>query len=108
MTSRQLSNAQLRDIAERFKALAEPSRLQILSALRAGERPVSDIIQATGLGQANTSKHLQILYGAGFVKRRKDGVSICYRLADANVLRLCELMCDRLEGEAAERSRRFA
>ena len=43
-------------IAERFKALAEPARLQILSVLRARELTVSGLVDETGLGQANVSK----------------------------------------------------
>jgi ArsR family transcriptional regulator len=107
MAGRHLSPEQLRHIAERFKALSEPSRLDILHALRGGERTVTDILELTGLGQANASKHLQVLYSSGFVQRRKDGVSTYYKLADADVLRLCELMCGRLERETAARTKVF-
>lgn len=105
MSAAPLTPQQLRLIAERFKALAEPSRLEILNALRGGEATVTAILEATGLGQANVSKHLQQLYAAGFVDRRKEGVSTYYRLADRDVLRLCELMCGRLEKESARRSK---
>ena len=88
-------------IAERFKALAEPARLQILQALRQGDQTVSDLVEETGLGQANLSKHLQLLYAQGFVTRRKDGLFTRYRLADKDVLRLCDLMCGRLERDVA-------
>jgi DNA-binding transcriptional ArsR family regulator len=108
MSRKPLTAAQLRLIAERFKALSEPSRLEILNALRGGERTVSEILEATGLGQANVSKHLQMLHGSGFVDRRKDGVSTYYRLADQDVLRLCELMCGRLEAEAHSKRKLFA
>ena len=54
-------------IAERFKALGEPARLQILDALRDGEATVTELVDATGLGQANVSKHLGLLHGLGFV-----------------------------------------
>jgi DNA-binding transcriptional ArsR family regulator len=107
MSAKTLSTTQLRVIAERFKALAEPSRLEILSVLKGGERTVTEILDRTGLGQANVSKHLQVLYAAGFVERRKDGVSTCYRLADADVFRLCELMCGRLEKQAASAGKLF-
>jgi DNA-binding transcriptional ArsR family regulator len=107
MATRRLSPDQLQHIAERFKALAEPSRLEILQALKSGERTVSEILGATGLGQANASKHLQVLYAAGFVERRKDGVNTWYKLADADVLRLCDLMCGRLERETDARRRIF-
>lgn len=108
MSRKPLNAEQLHSIAGRFKALGEPSRLEILNALRSGERTVTELLEATGLAQANASRHLQVLYGAGFVQRRKDGVSIYYRLADGDVLRLCDLMCGRLEAELQHRRKQFA
>lgn len=107
MATTTLSPDQLALVAERFRALGEPSRLLILQALRAGERSVSELIDDTALGQANLSKHLQTLHAAGFVARRKEGVSTLYRLADDDVVRLCDLCCGRLEREARQRSRLF-
>lgn len=90
-------------IAARFKALAEPARLQILQSLRAGERTVTELVDECGLGQANMSKHLQQLHALGFVQRRKEGLFVYYALADKSVLRLCDLMCGRLEAEMKAR-----
>ena len=90
-------------IAERFKALAEPARLQILECLRRGEMTVSELVDETGLGQANVSKHLQSLYAAGFVGRRKEGLFTYYDLADPSVFKLCDLMCGRIEQEIGNR-----
>lgn len=87
----------LRLLAERFKALAEPARLQILGALRGREMTVSELVDETGLGQANVSKHLQVLHTMGFVRRRKSGLFVHYALADRKVMQLCDLMCGRLE-----------
>jgi DNA-binding transcriptional ArsR family regulator len=95
-------------IAERFKALAEPARLQILSCLRGGEMTVSDLVEETGLGQANVSRHLQSLYATGFVQRRKEGLFACYALADKDVFKLCDMVCGRLERQVATRSRALA
>jgi DNA-binding transcriptional ArsR family regulator len=95
-------------IAERFKALSEPARLEILSNLRDGEMTVTELVDATGLGQANVSKHLQFLYSSGFVGRRKEGLYVYYFLADADVFRLCDLMCGRLERELAHRRKALA
>lgn len=92
-------------VAERFKALAEPARLRILNALREREMTVSDIMEATGLGQANVSKHLQMLASLRFVGRRKEGLYAFYRLADEDVFQLCDLMCGRLAREAEQRER---
>jgi DNA-binding transcriptional ArsR family regulator len=90
-------------LAERFKALGEPARLQILQGLRSGERTVSELVDTTGLGQANVSKHLQLLHSLGFVERRKEGLYVYYRLAGEDIFRMCDLMCGRIEDEAERR-----
>lgn len=92
-------------VAERFKVLAEPVRLQILNALRRGERSVTELVSATDLGQANLSKRLQLLHSHGFVTRRKEGLYVYYTLADDDVFRLCDIMCGRLGREASRRRR---
>lgn len=95
-------------VAERFKALAEPARLQIVSCLRKGEMSVGELVDETGFGQANISKHLHLLHTMGFVRRRKDGLFVYYALADGDVFRLCDVMCGRLEKEMKERRRLLA
>ncbi|HEX7241040.1 MAG TPA: metalloregulator ArsR/SmtB family transcription factor [Longimicrobiaceae bacterium] len=105
MSSHALTPEVLELIAERFKALAEPARLAILNALRAREMTVSELMEATGLGQANASKHLQILHGLRFVERRKEGLYVVYRLADQDVFQLCDIMCGRLARESDTRGR---
>lgn len=98
MTLRQNKMAKVREeqfdeIAERFRALAEPARLRILNALRDGERTVGELVDGTGLNQANLSKHLQLLHQLRFVARRKDGLFVRYRLLNDDVFVLCEIMC---------------
>ena len=103
MVPKVMSPMLVRTLSERFKALGEPARLQLRSELRAGERSVSELATSTGLGQANVSKHLQQLWTAGFLKRRKEGTFAYYALADEDVFRLCDLMCGRIESEQRER-----
>jgi DNA-binding transcriptional ArsR family regulator len=95
-------------VAERFKAFAEPSRLQILHALRAREHSVSELVVETGMGQANVSRHLQQLMSCGLVSRRKEGLYAHYSLADRDVLKMCDLMCGRLERETKARKKALA
>lgn len=95
-------------VAERFRALAEPARLRIMQALRGGEQTVGELVEATDLGTANVSKHLQLLHAAGFVGRRKEGLYVYYGLAGEDVFRLCDIMCGRLEAEAESRRRVLA
>ena len=91
-------------IAERFRVLAEPARLRILNSLMNGEQSVSELVDETGLNQANVSKHLSLLRSTGFVARRKEGLYSFYSLADPSVFQLCEIMCGRLEARAEEQS----
>ncbi|HSL71981.1 MAG TPA: metalloregulator ArsR/SmtB family transcription factor [Longimicrobiales bacterium] len=101
--AKKLTPALIEVIAERFRALGEPTRLHILNTLRRGEHTVSELAMATGLSQANLSKHLQVLLAQGFLSRRKEGLFAYYSLADSSVFELCDLMCARLETEAAAR-----
>ncbi|HVL67986.1 MAG TPA: metalloregulator ArsR/SmtB family transcription factor [Vicinamibacterales bacterium] len=96
MTAVPMSEEFFNHVAERFRALGEASRLRILNALRGGECSVGDLVERTGLSQANLSKHLQLLYALDFVQRRKDGLFVYYRLADEGVFQLCDIMCGRL------------
>lgn len=95
-------------VAARFRALAEPVRLHIMQALRGGEQTVGELVEATGLGTANVSKHLQLLHGAGFLTRRKEGLHVYYDLAGEDVFRLCDIMCGRLAVEAKRRRKVLA
>jgi len=108
MANHKLTPDVLALVAERFKALAEPARLEILNCLRGGEMTVGELVEATELGQANVSKHLQLLYALGFVRRRKEGLFVYYSLPDKGILQLCDLMCGRLEAEARSRHKLLA
>ncbi len=101
-----LTPAMMDQVADRFKALAEPTRLALLHALQSGEMAVGDLVATTGLSLANASKQLQQLHSAGFVSRRKDGLFVYYSLADDDVLTLCDLVCGRVlrEVKAQERA----
>jgi ArsR family transcriptional regulator len=105
MASFKLTPELLALVAERFKALGEPTRLTILNALRDGEKTVTELMQATGFGQANVSKHLQTLHALGFVDRRKDGLHVHYSLVSDDVFQLCDIVCGRLAAEAEARQR---
>ena len=71
-----LTPAQLEIVARLFAALAEPSRLSLLQALQPGPLSVGELMEASGLKQANVSKHLAILYDKRLVKRERDGTTI--------------------------------
>ncbi len=101
MSRKPLAPETLRAVAERFKVLAEPARLSVLNKLSSGPRNVSELIEATGLNQANLSKHLQMLHAHGFVRRRREGLFVVYELADDSVFTVCDVMCGQLMRRAA-------
>jgi ArsR family transcriptional regulator, cadmium/lead-responsive transcriptional repressor len=65
-----------------FDGLADPARLALLDALRAGERTASDAASASGLTPSNASKHLACLRECGLVESRQDWRHVYYRLGD--------------------------
>jgi DNA-binding transcriptional ArsR family regulator len=85
------------EVAEYFRALGEPTRLQLLQALRSGERSVTELVELTGLGQANVSKHLHQLLDCGYVTRRKEGTFVYYSIANDDIFTLCDFMCGWIE-----------
>ncbi|MGE0864495.1 MAG: ArsR/SmtB family transcription factor [Vicinamibacterales bacterium] len=108
MNHRPLAPDTLRVVAQRFKVLAEPARLAVLNALCEGPLNVGELSDATGLNQANLSKHLQLLHASGFVTRRRNGLFVIYELADASVLQLCDLMCGQAKRHAAAQVKHLA
>jgi DNA-binding transcriptional ArsR family regulator len=84
-------------IAYRFRVIGEPTRIRLLELLREGELMVGELVERTGATQQNVSKHLAVLLQAGIVGRRKEGVCVYYRIADATVFDICELVCGSLE-----------
>jgi ArsR family transcriptional regulator, cadmium/lead-responsive transcriptional repressor len=65
-----------------FHGLADPSRLAILDALRAGECTAGELAAAVGLSSSNASRHLACLKDRGLVESRQDWRHVHYRLAD--------------------------
>ena len=87
-------------IADRFKALSEPTRIKLLDRLREGEATVLELTDLNGTTQQNISKHLGVLQQAGIVGRRKQGNFSYYRIVDEGVLSLCEVVCGSIQRQA--------
>lgn len=68
-------------LAVRLKAIAEPTRLRLLSLIAAGdggEMCVCDLTEPVGLSQPTVSHHLKVLVDAGVLTREKRGVNMFY------------------------------
>ncbi len=102
-----LSPAVLAMIADFFKVLSEMSRLQIICALKNGEKNVSQIIEMTGLGQANVSKHLKVLTQAGIVNRSQEGVNVFYAIANPLVFPLCDIVCNSIATQLQQQNQQL-
>lgn len=95
-------------VAEQFRVLADPLRLEILQHLQDGEMPVSEIVNLTGASQPNISKHLRIMQTAGIVRRRQEKNSAFYAVADESIFAMCEIVCGSLKKQTADQSKLLA
>jgi len=85
--------------AELFRILSTPMRLKIVSCLRDGEQNVSYLLSKIDTTQPNMSQHLNTLYKAGVLGKRRDGVQILYRIVDERVAELCRAVCTQVEAK---------
>ncbi|MFH0981992.1 MAG: metalloregulator ArsR/SmtB family transcription factor [Planctomycetota bacterium] len=85
MNLRPLAQYEVR--AKVAKALAHPTRLLLLDAMKDHERCVCELTELVGADQSTVSKHLAILKGAGLVGSRKEGS-----------MTFCRVKCPCLDG----------
>ena len=81
-----ITASQASDLAHKLKALADPTRLRLVSMVAAhegGEACVCDLTEPLGLTQPTISHHLKILVDAGIFTRDKRGVWAYYALVPA-------------------------
>jgi ArsR family transcriptional regulator, nickel/cobalt-responsive transcriptional repressor len=77
-------------VAATLQALATPSRLLILTRLRHGALPVTELAEAIGMEQSAVSHQLRLLRALGLVTGRRAGRSIVYSLYDNHVAQLLD------------------
>ncbi len=78
--------------ARSLKAMSHPLRLKILCQLEGNELCVQDIVGVVGTSQSNISQHLAILRDKGIISSRKNANRVYYRVADARILKLVDMM----------------
>ena len=86
--------------AEIFRAMSAPMRLKIISCLCHGEKNVTQLLEEIQTTQPNMSQHLNTLYRAGVIGRRREGVQVFYRLVNDRVVTLCRAVCTQIAIEA--------
>ncbi len=91
--------------AEMCKTISNPRRQAILDTIRDGEMTVSELIEKTGISQANLSQHLAILRSKGVVKTRRDGNNVHYSLSNLKIIEAYDLISEVLEDSATSRDR---
>lgn len=100
-----LTDGQIDQVAARFRALSEPSRLRVLNALMDGPRGMGELMELTGLQQSNLSRQVTELERAGCVARERRGREVVVLIADPTLSALCELVCGALRKQTtAERA----
>lgn len=105
MTDMMLDRSSAELYATWFKALADPTRVQLVTLLARHGSPmnVAQIVAASGVGQSTVSHHLKVLAEVRFVLADQDGTSRWYRINDACV-RCFPSAADLVMGKPAARS----
>jgi len=86
--------------AEVFRVMSAPMRLKIISSLCNGEKNVGELLSEVATTQPNMSQHLNTLYQAGVVGKRREGVQIYYRIINDRVVTLCRAVCTQIAIES--------
>ncbi len=95
LTSGTLGSERAEELAKKLKALADPTRLRLVSIVAASEGHeacVCDLIEPVGLSQPTVSHHLRILMEAGFLTRSKRGTWAYYTLVPGALGELSEVL----------------
>ena len=87
-----MSSEKYQENARLFKALAHPTRLQIVSLIREQAPCVKSMEDILGVSQPNLSQHLSLLRNVGVVEGERDGNQVCYKIKNQIVLKLLDAL----------------
>ncbi len=82
--------------AETFRVMSAPMRLKIINCLCQEEKNVGQLLDEIKTTQPNMSQHLNTLYKAKILGKRRDGVQIYYRIINDRVVTLCRAVCTQI------------
>lgn len=87
------------------KTLASAKRIEIISALKDGEKTVSELVDILGVPKANVSQHLALMRYKGILKSRRAGTNIYYCVYNPKVIQACSLMKEVLMEQMKEKGK---
>ena len=93
-----LSKAQVSRVAGRSRALGDSTRIRILDVLARAEQPVGRLAATLGCEPSTISKHLQVLFHAGLVERRRDASAVIYSIAAGDLVDWCRYLARPVVG----------
>jgi DNA-binding transcriptional ArsR family regulator len=82
--------------ADTFRVMSAPMRLKIINCLCNEEKNVGQLLEEINTTQPNMSQHLNTLYKAKILGRRREGVQIYYRIINERVVSLCRAVCTQI------------
>ncbi|PUE31332.1 transcriptional regulator [Limnohabitans sp. Jir61] len=82
--------------AETFRVMSAPMRLKIINCLCSEEKNVGQLLDEINTTQPNMSQHLNTLFKAKILGRRREGVQIYYRIINERVVTLCRAVCTQI------------
>ena len=83
--------------ADICKTISNPNRQAILDIIRDREMSVTELVNRTGISQANLSQHLAILRSKGVVSTRREGNNIYYSISNPKIIKAYDLISEVLE-----------
>ena len=89
-------------VSQYFALLSEPMRLRVLHVLCDGEKSVNDVVERVDSTQSNVSRHLNNLYRAGVLARRREANQVFYRVEDQNFVDMCRTVCVQIAAQMDE------
>lgn len=90
------SEEDVQEMANRFKAISEPSRLKILLALSCGELCVEHLTQAVGGNQSAVSHQLKTLKDNKIIKSKRSGKQVIYSISDGHIMTMISVAREHL------------
>ncbi|HIH38328.1 winged helix-turn-helix transcriptional regulator [Candidatus Woesearchaeota archaeon] len=78
--------------ADMCKVFSNPTRLEILNLLRSDALSVMEIVEKTGIGQANISQHLAIMRSKGIVASKRRGKNVYYNLTNPKIVKAFDII----------------